>query len=77
MASPVFFGALLSERLLDGPWPRPRGLIFDQSLVREGLWPGVRPALDQCRFWRDPNTSILGLKLVMSTTSVSPYQWPR
>src|SRR5215467_5291837 len=31
----------------------------------------------RCKFSRDPKASVFGLKLVTSTTSVSPSQWPR
>src|ERR1700730_715800 len=37
----VLLVALLGELLLDGPWPRPDGRIFNRDLVFEGLWPGI------------------------------------
>src|SRR5260370_41718246 len=43
----ILLVALSAELLLDGPRPRPHGWIFDRDLVREGPWPGARPALDQ------------------------------
>src|SRR5260370_4801471 len=43
----VLLVALSGELLLDGPRPRPHGRIFDRDLVREGLWSGARPALNQ------------------------------
>src|SRR5207245_178482 len=43
----VLIVALPGELLLGGPWPRPHGRIFDRDLVREGLWPGARPALNE------------------------------
>src|SRR3984893_15052710 len=43
----VLLVALPGELLLGGPWPRPHGRIFDRDLVREGLWPAARPALNQ------------------------------
>src|SRR5690348_17658824 len=43
----VLLVALLGELLLDGPWTRPHGGIFDGHFVFEGLWPGAGPALDE------------------------------
>src|SRR6202140_1797760 len=43
----VLFVTLSGEFLLDGPGPGPHGRIFDRDLVREGHWPGARPALKE------------------------------
>src|SRR5262249_28839115 len=44
---PVLLVALAGELLLHRPWPGPDSRVFDQDFVREGLWPGPRPALDE------------------------------
>src|SRR5260221_6842623 len=53
-ARAVLLVALSAELLLDGPWPRPHGWIFDRDLVREGLWPGARPVLNQVQVLARP-----------------------
>jgi len=42
----IFLLALLSELLLDGPWPCPHGRVFDGDLVFEGVRAGPRSMLD-------------------------------
>src|SRR6266478_8462691 len=50
----VLLLALFRELLLDGPRPRPHGRIFDRDHVREGLWPGARPALNKVQVLARP-----------------------
>src|SRR5260370_34146085 len=43
----VLLVALPGELLLGGPGPSPHNRIFARDLVREGLRPGARPALNE------------------------------
>jgi hypothetical protein len=50
----VFPVALFGELLLDGPWPRPHGRIFDRNDVFERGRPGASPALDHVQVLARP-----------------------
>src|SRR5262249_29663679 len=61
--NPVLLVTLSSELLLHGPWSGPHGRIFDQDLIREGRWPGPRPALDQMQVLACPEHVGLGTEV--------------
>src|ERR1700683_1886864 len=58
--NPIFLIALLGEVLLDRPWPRPHGRVFDRDNVFERSWPGACPALDHMQILARP--LIIGLR---------------
>ena len=74
---PVLLVALPRELLLHGPRPRPHRRILDGHHIFERVGPVRVQRSTRCRFSREPWKSVLGLKFVTSTTSVSPSQWPR
>src|SRR5580692_3319597 len=60
LINPIFLIALPGEVLLDRPWPRPHGRVFDRDDVFERSWPGACPALDHMQILARP--VIIGLR---------------
>src|SRR5215470_4312801 len=60
---PVLLLALPGELLLHGPGPGPHGRILDQDLIRQSLWPGACPALDQMQILARPEHVGLGTEV--------------
>jgi hypothetical protein len=58
--NPIFLIALPGEVLLDRPWPRPHGRVFDRDNVFERSWSGACPAFDHMQILARP--VIIGLR---------------